>query len=195
VAVLLANFAIGKAIILSETAGYRKTKKAFLGAGIAANLANIGYFKYSLLIVDSFETVSGHNFNFEQVILPIGISFYTFQAIAFLVDSYKGYVKKIEFLDFCLFLTFFPQLIAGPIVHHGEMIPQFKRCDSTKLSGENFALGLSVFSIGLLKKLVIADNCGAISDPIFAGYADMSLSDPVQAWIGALSYTFRYASG
>jgi len=122
-------------------------------------------------------------------LLPLAISFFTFQQIAYLVDCYRGSVKEYDFLNYALFVTFFPQLIAGPIVHHREMMPQFMK-DSRhhRINYENIAAGLFIFSIGLFKKVVIADTFSVIATNGFDVAESLNV---VEAWITSLSYTFQ----
>ena len=123
--------------------------------------------------------------------MPLGISFYTFTQIAFLVDAYKGKLKHFNFIHYCLFVTYFPHLIAGPILHHESMIPQFEKKANYKFSMENFSFGLAWFVIGLFKKVVIADTFSTYSDPIF-GAVDAGLSPTfIVSWIGAIAFAFQ----
>jgi D-alanyl-lipoteichoic acid acyltransferase DltB (MBOAT superfamily) len=120
--------------------------------------------------------------------LPLAISFFTFQQIAFLVDSFKGYVKKNNFLNYLVFVTFFPQLIAGPIVHHKEMMPQFSELKGKNINYQNIYLGIFIFSIGLFKKVVIADTFSIWASNGFDVLDNLSL---IEAWVTSLSYTFQ----
>ena len=137
----------------------RINKKIILAFGIAANLALLGYFKYSDFLISNVNFAFGTQIPHLNLLLPLAISFFTFQQIAYLVDcaALKG-AKRYDFLSYCLFVTFFPQLIAGPIVHHEEMMPQFAKTKNKVINYENIALGLFIFSIGLFKKIVIADT-------------------------------------
>lgn len=120
--------------------------------------------------------------------LPLAISFFTFQQIAYLVDSYKGKTKNYSFIDYCVFVCFFPQLIAGPIVHHSHMMPQFSDIKNLKINYENIAKGILIFSIGLFKKVIIADRFGVWAASGFDIYSNLNL---FQAWFTSLSYTFQ----
>jgi len=166
-------------------------RKLTLWLGVLTNLGFLGYYKYSNFFIEQINLATELNYNFEYVILPLAISFFTFQQIAFLVDSYRHETKEYDFLQYCLFVTFFPQLIAGPIVHHKEMLPQFLLGERFKVNAKNIAIGLSIFSIGLFKKTVIADGIAPYSNLIF----DSALSgDPITflvAWGGALAYTIQ----
>jgi alginate O-acetyltransferase complex protein AlgI len=185
---ILFNYALG--IILGKE-GNVNIRKITLWLGVLMNLGFLGYYKYSNFFLEQINLVTDLSFNFEYVFLPLAISFFTFQQIAFLVDSYRHETKEYDFLQYCLFVTFFPQLIAGPIVHHKEMLPQFLQDDRFKISAKNIAIGLSIFAIGLFKKTVIADGIAPYSNVVF----DAAVSgDPISlfvAWGGALAYTIQ----
>src|SRR5260370_8065693 len=125
--------------------------------GVALNLAVLCYFKYTNFIFDSLNTLTGAPLPFVNIILPLGISFFTFQQIAYLVDVMRGAKVERDIVSYTLFVSFFPHLIAGPLLHHAEMIPQFKR-GRTSRSSVLAARGLAIFAAGLFKKVVIADN-------------------------------------
>jgi len=152
---VLVNYLISLFLLKSS-----KQKKSFLIIGIIFNLSLLGYFKYSNFFIQNVNAVFNTNYSLLYLILPLAISFFTFQQIAFLVDSYKGYVKKNKFLNYLVFVTFFPQLIAGPIVHHKEMMPQFSEGINKSIIYKNVYLGFFIFSIGLFKKVVLADSFG-----------------------------------
>jgi len=132
-------------------------RRAIGTAGVALNLAVLCYFKYTNFIFDSLNTLTGAPLPFVNIILPLGISFFTFQQIAYLVDVMRGARVERDIVSYTLFVSFFPHLIAGPLVHHAEMIPQFKR-GRTGRSSVLAARGLAIFAAGLFKKVVIADN-------------------------------------
>jgi D-alanyl-lipoteichoic acid acyltransferase DltB (MBOAT superfamily) len=158
--------------------------------GIALNLAILCYFKYTNFIFDSLTTLTGTHLPFVNVILPLGISFFTFQQIAYLVDVMRGARVERDIVSYTLFVSFFPHLIAGPLVHHAEMIPQFKR-GRTGRSAVLAARGLSIFAAGLFKKVVIADNLAQFVSPVFAHLdagGDVSTS---WAWLATLAYTLQ----
>ena len=167
------------------------SKKGVLVAGILTNLATIGYFKYANFFVNNLNSAIGSDFHVSTIILPLAISFFTFQQIAYLVDAYKGETREYNFLHYSLFVTFFPQLIAGPIVHHKEMLPQFVKEGVYRLNHENLAVGITVFAIGLFKKVGLADEIAQYATPVFqAAEAGVSISF-IEAWGGALAYTFQ----
>lgn len=161
--------------------------KALLIGGLAVNLGFLCYYKYANFLVDNANWLWGSHLNLAAVVLPIGISFFTFQKIAFLVDVHQGKVRQINFVDFLLFVTFFPQLIAGPIVHHSEVMPQFHRARAFSLN--QFALGLTFFAIGLCKKMVLADTAAQFATPQFQAAAGGMHLDFLAAWSAALAYS------
>ena len=184
---ITANFFIAKAM---RAAAGRK-RKAILIAGIAANIACISYFKYAGFIAGNINALFDLNIQPGDIVLPLAISFFTFQQIAFLVDAYRGEVQETDFARYGLFVVFFPQLIAGPIVHHREMMPQFLRSHTNTVIANNLNRGMTVFAIGLFKKVVLADTLALVANPAFTmAEAQQSLTF-VDAWTGALAYTFQ----
>ena len=165
-----------------------KKNKSFLIIGIIFNLSLLGYFKYSDFFIQNVNVVFNTSYSLLYLTLPLAISFFTFQQIAFLVDSYKGYVKKNKFLNYLVFVTFFPQLIAGPIVHHKEMMPQFSESVNKSIIYKNVYLGFFIFSIGLFKKVVLADSFAIWASYGFDVMDQLSL---IEAWVTSLSYTFQ----
>ena len=180
----LFNYAVGFVLLT-------RPYKLFLSLGIMGNLAVLGYFKYANFFVNNINTLLDNNIILEQIILPLGISFFTFQQIAYLVDTYLGKTKEYKFLQYFLFVTFFPQLIAGPIVHHKKMMPQFAKGVLGSLKLENLAVGFTTFIIGLFKKVFLADNIEFYATPIFdASEYGFNLTF-FEAWGGAIAYTFQ----
>ncbi|PEK94278.1 MBOAT family O-acyltransferase [Bacillus mycoides] len=182
---LFTNAFIGQQIIQKTN---KKTRKILLTAGLIFNISLLGYFKYSDFFLDNINTIFGTDIPLLKLLLPLGISFITFQKIGFLVDCYKRELTKFNFIDFCLFVTFFPQLIAGPIVHHSKVLPQFQDESKRKLNVENIAKGLYIFGIGLTKKVVIADSLAQWADFGFSNVNQLSTTD---AWISSLAYTLQ----
>ena len=158
---IAANFALG---LLMEDPLRRRTVGTL---GVALNLALLCYFKYTNFILDSVSALTGAPLPFVNVVLPLGISFFTFQQIAYLVDVMRGAKVERDIVAYTLFVSFFPHLIAGPLVHHAEMIPQFKRAAHVALGGAGGA-GIAIFAAGLFKKVVIADNLAQFVSPVFA---------------------------
>lgn len=157
--------------------------------GVASNIGLLGYFKYTDFFIENINTLFGTNYLLAHILLPLGISFFTFQQLAFVVDSYKGKGQLPEFLDYCNFVTFFPQLIAGPIVLPEEMLPQFEADSNHYPNAKNIFDGLFIFSLGLIKKVLIADSIAVFAN---AGFAlDLEHYTMAEAWLIALSYTFQ----
>jgi len=169
----------------------RRGNRMLLVFGIAVNLGLIGYFKYANFFVTNFNAVTGTGFDVGTIILPLAISFFTFQQITFLVDSHAGKTQEYDLLRYSLFVTFFPQLIAGPIVHHAEMMPQFARRALVHPRARHLAVGLTIFALGLFKKAVLADGIAPYADSAFADAEAGVALDMVAAWSGALAYTFQ----
>lgn len=191
------NFVIGNRLALIRRRMHGSTQfdtalgRPLLIFGVAVNLSLIGYFKYWNFFIDSFNSVFELGWNFEAIILPLAISFFTFQQITYLVDSYRGVTGKVRLLDYALFVTFFPQLIAGPIVHHSEMMPQFRRTCLSRFSSDHIAIGTTIFIIGLFKKVVIADGIANYSTPVFDAALTGSEISFLEAWVGTLAYAFQ----
>ena len=163
-------------------------KKLWLWLGLAFNVGLLGYFKYADFFIGNLNAVSGSEFNLMRIVLPLGISFFTLQQIAYLVDVYEGLVKKQNFVDYALFVSFFPQLIAGPIVHHKEMMPQFSKLRNHVFNYRNASRGLLVFAIGLFKKVIIADTFSVWAS---AGFDEASSLTFFAAWTTSLCYTLQ----
>jgi D-alanyl-lipoteichoic acid acyltransferase DltB (MBOAT superfamily) len=148
----------------------------------------LGYFKYADFFIENINIAFSVNAEPLNLLLPLAISFFTFQQIAYLVDSYRQETKEYDFLNYALFVTFFPQLIAGPIVHHKEMMPQFAKVRNKVKNYRNIAMGLFIFSIGLFKKVVIADTFAVWATNGFDVATTLNL---FEAWATSLSYTFQ----
>ena len=184
---ILFNYSFGLAL----SRGHNKNKYFILVFGIAGNLGLLGYYKYANFFIDNINLLSGINFNVGTIILPLAISFFTFQQITYLVDAYRGETREYNFLHYCLFVTFFPQLIAGPIVHHKEMLPQFGKRSVYAFHHENFSVGITIFVIGLFKKVVIADGISVFATPVFSAAASGTTLTFFEAWSGTLAYSFQ----
>ena len=163
-------------------------RKALLTVAVAANLGLLGYYKYAGFFVASVAELLAQPLPALHVILPVGISFFTFTQIAFLVDTYRGQARESRFVHYLLFVTYFPHLIAGPVLHHKEMMPQFAARRTFRLSAGNVAVGSTIFFIGLAKKVLIADNIGPYAAPLFSDPGAPSL---LLAWGGVLAYAFQ----
>jgi len=189
VASILVNYGFGFA--LSSTADSVMRKRVLI-LGIVLNLAALAYYKYANFFVDNIQVWFGLDWTLKTIILPLAISFFTFQQIAFLCDAAKGETREYRFMDYCLFVTFFPQLIAGPIVHHKEMMPQFAREDTYRMRWDNISIGLTLFTIGLFKKVMIADSIAGYSTPVFTlAQGGEFTPGAFDAWSAALAYTFQ----
>lgn len=167
---------------------YRVLSKWVLASAAAANLGVLFYFKYYGFFVENVNAVFGTSFLLRHIVLPLGISFFTFQQIGFIADTYRGEVKNCSFLDYCLFVAFFPQLIAGPIVSQSEMLPQFAHLTEKKFDWERFSYGFLLFVLGMLKKVILADTFGAGVD---YGYANLEILGRIDAVFVILSYTLQ----
>jgi D-alanyl-lipoteichoic acid acyltransferase DltB (MBOAT superfamily) len=188
---ILINF--GLARVLQRLGDDEKRSYActmVLWLGIAFNVVFLGYFKYIDFARGTINDVFGTNLVLTHVILPLGISFITFQKIAFLLDVNAGRVKSFTFQDYCLFVLFFPQLIAGPIVHYREMMPQFHAapCRFDKI---NAAVGLTLLSFGLFKKTVLADRIAPLVTPIYEQAAAGNHITLLLAWMAAIGFTLQ----
>lgn len=181
---IAANFSLG---LLMED----PLRRRIVGlSGVALNLALLCYFKYTSFIFDSVHMLTGAPLPFVNIVLPLGISFFTFQQIAYLVDVMRGAPVERDIVSYTLFVSFFPHLIAGPLVHHAEMIPQFKR-GRTSRSAVLAARGLAIFAAGLFKKVVIADNLAQFVSPVFAHLDAGGGATAPWAWLATLAYTFQ----
>jgi alginate O-acetyltransferase complex protein AlgI len=187
---ILINFAAGHGILKYQSAGNQKTARRILVLAIVGNLTALAYFKYANFFVNSLNSAFDAQIALAQIILPIGISFFTFTQIAFLVDTFSGKVKETRFIPYTLFVTFFPHLIAGPVLHHSEMMPQFARDETYRFNLRNFLTGVAFFSIGLFKKVILADGIQPFVGPVFEANADYSLT-AIEAWGGVLAYTLQ----
>jgi D-alanyl-lipoteichoic acid acyltransferase DltB (MBOAT superfamily) len=168
-----------------------RPSKLMLGAGVAVLLGVLGWFKYANFLVANIDALTGADWTVGAVVLPLAISFFTFQKIAYLVDSYKGLTRDTRPVEFTLFVVFFPQLIAGPIVHWKEILPQFKDGGVYRPHAENFAVGIAIFALGLFKKAVLADGIAVHARPTFAAAEAGLAPDLLTAWSAALAYTFQ----
>lgn len=185
---LLFNYSLGRELTGNTKFNKKYSSKTLLSVGVVANLMLLGYFKYSDFFIMNVNRVAGSEIPLLHLALPLAISFYTFQQIAYLVDSYRNETKEYDFLNYAVFVTFFPQLIAGPIVHHAEMMPQFAKLKNKVKNYHNIALGLFIFSMGLFKKVAIADTFAIWATKGFDVAETLTM---LEAWITSLSYTFQ----
>jgi alginate O-acetyltransferase complex protein AlgI len=166
-------------------------RKAALILAIVINLLPLLFFKYYRFIVENLGILFDQPLRGFDVILPLAISFYTFQKIALVIDSYRRQIPDVSLTSYALFVLFFPHLIAGPITSPREMLPQFEDPKSYRLRLDNFAMGFSIFIIGLFKKVVIADTVAQYATPVFAAASQGKSLSFIDAWSGALAYTFQ----
>jgi alginate O-acetyltransferase complex protein AlgI len=180
---IVANFALGKALFANRS-------KAILIVGLCFNLGLLGYFKYAGFFVENVEKLFGTKIAELNIVLPLAISFFTFQQVAYLVDVYKRRAIEPDFLNYCLFVSFFPQLISGPIVHHSEMMPQFRDAAREWFSRKLFPVAIAFIAIGLYKKVVLANGISPMADEVFLT-AQTDVPALWDAWKGAFAYTFQ----
>jgi alginate O-acetyltransferase complex protein AlgI len=177
------------AISMVKTESERRRRWLLIGA-VTVDLALLGYFKYMNFFLQTVGAVTGQSFPIEHILLPLGISFYTFQQITLLVDISSGAVKNFRFRDFSLFVFFFPHLIAGPIVHHSEVMPQFEKADY-RFKWGNISVGAVLFAIGLFKKVVLADSIAQFVSPLYDQANNGEQLTFVFAWGAALGYILQ----
>lgn len=175
------NYAFGRCLTNNRS-------KKVLMVGIAFNLLFLGYFKYTNFILENINYLFNAGIAMKNIVLPLGISFFTFTQTAYLVDVYRGETKAYSKSDYLLFVTIFPHLIAGPILYHRDMIPQFSQAERYKINYKNLTYGILWFTIGLFKKVVIADKLAIYADRVFSSTADLTMLD---AWGGSLAYTLQ----
>ena len=185
---LLFNYSMGRELVSHGVKKKNYSAKTLLTFGVVANLMLLAYFKYADFFIVNVNRVAGSEIPLLHLALPLAISFYTFQQIAYLVDSYRNETKEYDFLNYAVFVTFFPQLIAGPIVHHSEMMPQFAMLKNKVKNYHNIALGLFIFALGLFKKVAIADTFAVWATKGFDVATELNM---LEAWITSLSYTFQ----
>lgn len=174
--------------LLLNKDGDRIGRKLFLFMALAMDIGILFYFKYYNFFLENINIMWKQDFALKTILLPLGISFFTFQQISFVIDAYKGEIPKYGFINYASFVTFFPQLIAGPIVTHDELIPQFMDESKKQFSWDNFAEGIYIFTFGLSKKVLLADTFGNAANWGFANAAGL---DTTNAVLTMLSYTFQ----
>ena len=187
-AVMLFTYLVGQGLLRSESIALRKWLLIF---GLLADLSVLGYFKYFNFFVGSLNSCVGTTFRLDPILLPLAISFFTFQKVAFLMDVYQGKIRKCPFLDYCLFVAFFPQLIAGPIVHYRELAPQFLKARLFRFSGSHLSVGFSMFIIGLFKKVIVADALAPLANSMFAVAASGKVPSLLDSWVGASAFSLQ----
>ena len=185
------NYYMGDRIQRAHKKGQNRVKAALLIFGLVADLALLGWFKYANFVADNINLAFGAHIRLDHIALPLAISFFTFQKIAYLINSARGEARRMSLLDFTLFASFFPQLISGPIVHYREVVPQIQAPLFGHLIWRNVLVGLTIMAIGLFKKTVIADTLNLYVTPLYgaaAGGEDLGL---VSGWLAAVTFTFQ----
>ena len=182
---ILVNYALSQGML---AAGRKCIRLPLMLLGLALNLGVLFYFKYHDFFVDNLNRAFGSHFSLYHLALPLGISFFTFQQLSYVIDSYRRTVPRYNILDYALFVTFFPQLVAGPIVLHSEIVPQFADPKNRRFNFDNFAPGLYAFALGLFKKVIVADTFGVAVE---AGFAAAQSLNTAEAWFVALGYTLQ----
>ena len=183
---ILFNYTIGSIMQADQGKKLTVSRKAIFMFGIVANLSLLGYFKYADFFIGTINSVTGSSTPLLIIVLPLGISFFTITQIAFLVDTYEGLAEERNLLHYALFVTFFPHLLAGPILHHKDMMPQFARLRNKVLNYRHLSTGLFLFMLGMFKKVVIADTIGPLANAGFLNSATIPLID---AWVASFAYT------
>jgi D-alanyl-lipoteichoic acid acyltransferase DltB (MBOAT superfamily) len=178
------NYGVGVALS-------RRPSRVVLALGVIANLACLGYYKYTYFIVWNLNGALGTSFETAEILLPAAISFFTFQQIAYIADAYRGLTKEYSPLRYLLFVTFFPQLVIGPIVHHSETMPQFARPGLFESLPRNLSIGLTIFVIGLFKKVVLGDVSGLYADQVFNAAEAGTTLGMLDAWVGTVAFSFQ----
>ncbi len=182
---MVLNYSLG--CTLSNTK-LKINRKLVLLTGIGMNVLLLGYYKYYDFVIYNINLLFKSEFNYMHIMLPLGISFFTFQQIAYVVDSYKGLTKEYDFLTYSLFVTFFPQLIAGPIVHHKDMMPQFHNLRNRFINHKNISIGLFFLAVGLMKKVLIADYFSPFVKETFDVIPSLTF---FESWLASFCYTFQ----
>lgn len=179
------NYGFGRAL------ARRRGDRALLALGVGVNLAALAWFKYAGFLLANFNRLTGGEAQLGAIVLPLGISFFTFQQISYLVDVYRGEPAERDALHYALFVTFFPQLIAGPVVKQQELTPQFRTREAAGPVRDHLAVGLSLFLLGLFKKVVLADSVAAFAAPVFEAADQGAVVTFFEAWGGVLAYAFQ----
>jgi D-alanyl-lipoteichoic acid acyltransferase DltB (MBOAT superfamily) len=181
------NYTAGRLLIHNPAGTRSSNKSTILAVAIASNLLLLAYYKYAGFFVENTNVALGLDWSIPHIVLPLGISFFTFTQIAYLVDVYRGTAREARFIHYALFVSYFPHLIAGPILHHSEMMPQFTRDDVYSWDSDRFVNGMVVFIIGLAKKVVLADGIAAFVGPAFQAVGSGHMPSLAEAWGAAFA--------
>jgi D-alanyl-lipoteichoic acid acyltransferase DltB (MBOAT superfamily) len=184
------NYAVGAAIIKTRRAEQARQAQIWLGFGVACDLLLLGYFKYAGFFGEVWQEATGLSPGWGAIALPLGISFFTFTQIAYLIDAHRDLIARYSPLSYGLFVTYFPHLIAGPILHHREMVTQFEKPDAFRFRSSDFAAGITLFAIGLTKKVILADSVAPAANAVFAAANSATLT-LAEAWVGTLAYCMQ----
>ena len=185
------NFILGQRIVSSLRQGRLTGARRWFILGIVLNLAALAYFKYANFFIENLDALFGVDWQLGKIILPIGISFYTFTQIAFLFDAHAGKVNEANPLHYGLFVTYFPHLIAGPVLHHAQMMPQFADASIYRPQADRLIGGLAILALGLFKKVVLADGIAPYADAVFGAPETGAMPGLGEAWVGALAYSLQ----
>ena len=188
---ILTNYYLGLHISFCLLKYRQYAAKIWLVLGLIFNLLLLTFFKYGNLFISSLQQLAGTDVAFSNILLPIGISFFTFTQIAFLVDAHSGRVKECRFWDYALFVSYFPHQIAGPILHHAEMMSQFRNQIAIRFNSNQLAVGMSILTLGLAKKILVADYIADLANPIFNLAEHGTEFTFIEAWGGSLAYTLQ----
>ncbi len=184
----LLSFALSRAEAKKPAGVPIRARRAVRVLGVGLNLALLGYFKYYDFFIENLNAVFSADFNLKRILLPLGISFFTFQQLSFVIDRCRGEAPHYDIVDYLTFVTFFPQLIAGPIVRHDELVPQFQDMKKRKYDPDGFARGIARFVIGLSKKVLLAD---LLAKPADFGFAHIDGLDSLSLAFAALAYLLQ----
>ena len=185
---IIVNYSLG--IIIANKTNI-STRKTLVTIGIIINILSLGYFKYTNFFIDNINTILKTDLVLNTIILPLAISFFTIQQIGYLVDVYRKETTKYNFLEYCLFVVFFPKLISGPIARFKEIIPQLQSKEFPRLDRNNFSVGITVFFLGLFKKVILADYIAGLANPVFTAASQGAVVHFFDAWTGAFAYAFQ----
>ena len=192
---VVGNYIVGTSLGKIQGDHQKVQRRLLLLVGILGNVGLLGYYKYTDFFISNYNFLTGSEYSLKHIVLPIGISFFTFQLIAFLVDSYRGETQEYDVINYLLFITFFPQLIVGPIIHHKEVVPQFANEKNQQMIFDNIAKGLFIFSIGCAKKMLLADPLTTDAQLYFNKLPELIAAGPLRfmsAWFYSLEYTVSY---
>lgn len=181
------NYTLSQWLIRRTEAG--TPSRPALVLGIAVNLGLLGWFKYANFFAHNLGALLGTDWTLGHIVLPLAISFFTFQQISYLVDGYRGEVERCSMLDYAMVVTFFPHLIAGPIVRYQQVLPQFRQPGVFAFDANRVGCGLTLFIMGLFKKMVFADSIAPYANSAFDAAAQGITLTFSEAWVGALAYT------